>query len=163
MTERHHLTINGQAIDIDADGSEPLLAVLRGQLDLKLARFGCGAEQCGSCTVLIEGAPAYSCTRRIDSLGGRPVTTLEGLKASGALNPLLDAFIAEQAGQCGYCLSGIIVSAYALLAANPAPSRAEITAALERHLCRCGSHLRIIRAIERAARGAAAAGAEARP
>ena len=158
MTERHHIQINGQTIDIEADGAEPLLAVLRDRLGLKLARFGCGAEQCGSCTVLIGGEPAYACTRRIDSLGGREVTTLEGLKASGALRPLLDAFIAEQAGQCGYCISGIIMSAYALLAANPAPSRPQITAALDRHLCRCGSHLRVIRAIERAARDAAAAG-----
>jgi nicotinate dehydrogenase subunit A len=156
MRERHRLEINGKPVDVDADGGEPLLAVLRNRLGLCGARFGCGAEECGACTVLIDGAPAFSCTRSIGTLSGRSVTTIEGLMAIGALRPLLDAFIAEQAGQCGYCLSGIVMSAYALLARSPSPSRAEITATLDRHLCRCGSHLRIIRAIERAVQEAKA-------
>jgi nicotinate dehydrogenase subunit A len=153
MTQRYPLRINGEAVEIEADGSEPLLAVLRNRLHLRAARFGCGVEECGACTVLIDGEPAFSCTRSIDTLAGRAVTTIESLKASGALQPLLDAFIAEQAGQCGYCLSGIVVSAYALLQRNSSPSRAEIAEALDQHLCRCGSHRRILRAVERAARG----------
>jgi aerobic-type carbon monoxide dehydrogenase small subunit (CoxS/CutS family) len=153
MRTTQHLQINGEAVEVEADGSALLLDVLRNRLGLKAARFGCGEEACGSCMVLIDGEPAFSCTRAIDSLAGRAVTTLEGLKANGALEPLLQAFIAEQAGQCGYCLSGIVMSAYALLARNPSPGRAEIVAALEPHLCRCGSHQRIIRAVERAAGG----------
>jgi nicotinate dehydrogenase subunit A len=156
MTERHRLSINGRTVELEADGATPLLDVLRNRLGLRAARFGCGAEACGACMVLIDGEPSYVCTRAIDSLMGRRVTTVEGLKASEALEPLLRAFIAEQAGQCGYCLSGIVVSAYALLIRNPAPSRAEIAAALDPHLCRCGAHPRIIRAVERAARDAAA-------
>jgi nicotinate dehydrogenase subunit A len=153
MKTTQHLQINGRAVEVEADGSALLLDVLRNRLGLRATRFGCGEEACGSCMVLIDGEPAFSCTRAIDSLAGRAVTTIEGLKASGALEPLLQAFIAEQAGQCGYCLSGIVMSAYALLARNPSPDRAEIVAALEPHLCRCGSHQRIIRAVERAAGG----------
>ena len=151
MKTRHRLQVNGEAVSVEADDAEPLLGVLRNHLGLRAARFGCGEEACGACTVLIDGEPAFSCTRTLDSLEGRAITTIKGLKASGALEPLLAAFIAEQAGQCGYCLSGIVMSAYALLERNPAPSRAEIVANLEPHLCRCGSHLRIIRAVERAA------------
>jgi nicotinate dehydrogenase subunit A len=160
MQERHRLRINGETIDIEAEAATPLLDVLRNRLGLTAARFGCGAEQCGACTVLIDGEPAFSCTTGLDTLAGRAVTTAEGLKASGALEPLLSAFVAEQAGQCGYCLSGIVMSAYALIARNPAPSRAQIVTALDPHLCRCGAHLRIIRAVERAARERAG---EARP
>ena len=153
MKTTQHLQINGRAVEVEADGSALLLDVLRNRLGLRATRFGCGEEACGSCMVLIDGEPAFSCTKAIDSLAGRAVTTLEGLKANGELEPLLQAFIAEQAGQCGYCLSGIVMSAYALLARNPSPDRAEIVAALEPHLCRCGSHQRIIRAVERAAGG----------
>ena len=148
------LQINGGTVEVEADGAASLLDVLRNTLGLKAARFGCGEEACGACMVLIDGEPAFSCTRAIDGLAGRSITTVEGLKASGALEPLLQAFIAEQAGQCGYCLSGIVMSAYSLLARNSSPNRAEIVAALEPHLCRCGSHLRIVRAVERAAAGA---------
>src|SRR5688572_4894996 len=111
MKTTQHLQINGRAVEVEADGSALLLDVLRNRLGLRATRFGCGEEACGSCMVLIDGEPAFSCTRAIDSLAGRAVTTIEGLKACGALEPLLQAFIAEQAGQCGYCLSGIVMSA----------------------------------------------------
>src|SRR6185436_15469016 len=115
------------------------------------AKFGCGTEQCGTCMVLIDGKPEYSCAREVATVAGRSVTTVEGLAAGGALHPLQQAFLDEQAGQCGYCLPGILVSASALLANNPAPSRDEIVAALDPHLCRCGIHTRVIRAVQRVA------------
>jgi nicotinate dehydrogenase subunit A len=124
--------------------------VLRDELGLRGTRFGCGTEQCGACMVLIDGEPAYSCTRAIESVTGKSVTTVEGLSANGALHPLQQAFLDEQAGQCGYCLSGILMSAAALLKRNPQPSRSEIAAALDRHLCRCGMHNRVLRAVARA-------------
>jgi nicotinate dehydrogenase subunit A len=141
------LIINGKPVHIDSDGATPLLSVLRDELGMRGSRFGCGTEQCGTCMVLIDGEPAYSCSREIGSLAGRAVTTVEGL--GDRLEPLRHAFLDEQAGQCGYCLSGILVSAAALIARKPNPSRAEIAAALDRHLCRCGAHNRIIRAVAR--------------
>jgi nicotinate dehydrogenase subunit A len=143
--------VNGQPRTIEADEDTPLLAVLRNILGLRSARFGCGHEQCGACMVLIDGKPVYSCTQPVSTIAGMSITTVEGLGSSENPHPLQEAFIAEQAGQCGYCLSGIMMSAKALLDNNPAPSRAEIVAALDPHLCRCGSHLRIIRAVKRAA------------
>ena len=145
----HQLIVNGEAVRVVADGGEPLLSVLREQLGLRGSRFGCGSEQCGACMVLIDGEPAYSCARAIESLAGRSVTTVEGL--GGRLEPLRQAFLDEQAGQCGYCLSGILIAAAALLARNPRPCRGEIAAALDRHLCRCGVHNRVIRAVQKAA------------
>jgi nicotinate dehydrogenase subunit A len=139
--------VNGQAAEVAAGPTVPLLDVLRNELDLKGSRYGCGLEQCGSCMVLLDGEPIYACSRELGSVAGRQITTIEGLAA----HPLIAAFLDEQAGQCGYCLSGIVVSAAALLDRNPAPSRAEIVAALDRHLCRCGAHTRILRAVERAA------------
>jgi nicotinate dehydrogenase subunit A len=150
-------TVNGRAVHVDADAGKPLLSVLRDDLGLRGTRFGCGTEQCGACMVLIDGDPACACTRGVDTMAGRAVTTIEGLARNGALHPLHQAFLDEQAGQCGYCLSGILISAAALLARNPAPTRADIVAALDRHLCRCGVHNRIIRAVQKA--GAAMAGA----
>jgi nicotinate dehydrogenase subunit A len=144
------LTVNGRSVHVAGEGSRPLLAVLREDLGLRGSRFGCGTEQCGACMVLIDGEPALSCARDIESVAGRSVTTVEGLSADGALSPLQQAFLDEQAGQCGYCLSGILMSAAALLARNPRPSRREIAAALDRHLCRCGAHNRIMRAVARA-------------
>ena len=144
------LIVNGKAVRIESDGTTPLLSVLRDELALRGTRFGCGTEQCGTCMVLIDGEPAFSCAREIGSLAGKTVTTVEGLARNGAPHPLQQAFIEEQAGQCGYCLSGILISAAALLARNPRPSRAEIAAALDRHLCRCGAHNRIMRAVARA-------------
>ena len=145
------LTVNGRAVSVDADSATPLLDVLRNRLDLKGSRYGCGLEQCGSCMVLIDGDAAYSCAREIGSVAGRQVTTIEGLGTQEAPHPLQRAFLQEQAGQCGYCLSGIIISAKALLDRNPAPSRADIVAALDKHLCRCGTHTRIIAAVQQAA------------
>jgi len=150
------LTVNGATVSIDADDAAPLMDVLRNHLRLTSVRFGCGAEQCGACMVLIDGEPAYACSREIWSVVGKSITTVEGLGASDRPHPLQRALLAEQAGQCGYCLSGIVISAAALLARNPAPSRADIIAALDRHLCRCGTHVRILRAIERTAADAAA-------
>ena len=125
--------------------------MLRDELALHGSKFGCGTEQCGACMVLIDGAPEYSCAREIGTLAGRAITTVEGLAHNGTPHPLQQAFLDEQAGQCGYCLSGILVSAKALLDRNPSPSRADIVQALDKHLCRCGAHQRILRAVERAA------------
>jgi len=145
------LSINGQVVSVDAVESATLIDVLRNRLELRAARYGCGTEQCGACTVLVDGEPAYACTRLVSTLEGRRIVSPEGLACDGSLEPLRQAFIAEQAGQCGFCLSGILMSARALIGRNPAPTRAEIAAALDRHLCRCGAHNRIIRAVARAA------------
>jgi nicotinate dehydrogenase subunit A len=144
------LIVNGTPVRVESDRTTPLLSVLRDKLGLRGSRFGCGTEQCGSCMVLIDGEPAFSCAREIGSLAGKTVTTVEGLAPDGAPHPLQQAFVDEQAGQCGYCLSGILISAAALLARNPHPTRSEIAAALDRHLCRCGAHNRIMRAVARA-------------
>jgi nicotinate dehydrogenase subunit A len=144
------LTVNGMSVSVAAAADTPLLDVLRNHLDLKGSRYGCGLEQCGSCMVVIDGQAEYSCAREIGSVAGRHVETVESLAA----HPLHAAFLEEQAGQCGYCLSGILISAKALLDTNKNPSRGEIVAALDRHLCRCGAHPRIIRAVEKAAAAA---------
>jgi nicotinate dehydrogenase subunit A len=151
MSETLELHINGRSARVVADPDTPLLYVLRNDLDLKSAHFGCGLEQCGACVVLVDGEPVFACNRAVYTVVGREVTTVEGLSAGQTPHPLQEAFIAEQAGQCGYCLSGIIMSAAALLGKNPSPERHEIVAALEPHLCRCGAHNRIIRAVQRAA------------
>ena len=143
--------VNGRQVSVRIDGTMPLLAVLRNTLGLSGTRFGCGLEQCGACMVLVDGEPAYACTREVSTVAGKRVTTVEGLAGGDRLHPLQQAFLAEQAGQCGYCLSGILMSAAALLAHDPRPDRAAIVAALDRHLCRCGAHNRIVRAVERAA------------
>jgi len=145
------LTVNNRPVTVSADAATPLLDVLRNELDLKGSRYGCGLEQCGTCMVLIDGEPSYSCAREIGSVSGRSVTTIEGLGTPDAPHVLQRAFLEEQAGQCGYCLSGIIVSAAALLARNPSPTRADIVGALDKHLCRCGTHTRIIAAVRKAA------------
>lgn len=144
-------TVNGAHVTVAAADTTPLLDVLRNTLDLKGSRYGCGLEQCGSCMVLLDGAPVYACTRAVGSVAGGSVTTIEGLGTPAHPHPLQQAFLEEQAGQCGYCLSGIVISAAALLARNPQPSRADIVAALDGHLCRCGAHPRIIRAVQKAA------------
>jgi aerobic-type carbon monoxide dehydrogenase small subunit (CoxS/CutS family) len=142
------LDVNGVAREVADDAATPLLDVLRNTLGLTGARYGCGQEQCGACMVLVDGEPVFACSREVGSVAGRAITTIEGLQD----HKLIAAFIAEQAGQCGYCLSGIVVSAAALLARVAKPSRAEIVAALEQHLCRCGAQPRILRAVERAVR-----------
>jgi nicotinate dehydrogenase subunit A len=145
------LSVNGQAVSVTAAPDTPLLDVLRNHLDLKATRYGCGLEQCGTCMVLIDGQAEYSCAREVGSVAGRSITTLEGMGTPEHLHPLQRAFLEEQAGQCGFCLSGILVSAKALLDRNPSPTRADIVAALDKHLCRCGAHPRILRAVEKAA------------
>jgi nicotinate dehydrogenase subunit A len=146
------LTVNGQARDVAADPETPLLYVLRNDLGLVGAKYGCGAEQCGACAVLADGAKAFSCTLTLQQAAGKAITTLEGLGTADAPHPLQTAFAAEQAVQCGYCTSGIIVAAKALLDANPDPDLPAIRLALQDHLCRCGTHSRVFRAIRRAAR-----------
>ena len=143
--------VNGRAVEIDADADAPLLEVLRNGLGLRGSRFGCGLEQCGACMVLLDGEPVYACTLAAGAAAGRNVVTVEGLGTPAKPHPLQAAFLEEQAGQCGYCLSGILIAAKALLDRNPDPSRTEIAAALDRNLCRCGAHNRIMRAVARAA------------
>ena len=140
------LHVNGRAALVAADPTTPLLDVLRNTLDLKGSRYGCGLEQCGSCMVLVDGEPVHACSREVGTVAGRRIETVESL----ADHPLRQAFLDEQAGQCGYCLSGILVTAKALLDRTPRPTREQIVAALDKHLCRCGTQSRIIRAVERA-------------
>ena len=143
-------TVNGERRQVGAPETTSLLEVLRNHLGLMGTRYGCGLEQCGTCTVLVDGEPAYACTREIGTLAGRAVTTIEGLGTPARLHPLQQAFLDEQAGQCGYCLTGVIMGAAALLARNPSPTEAEIRSELDIHLCRCGAYDRILRAIRRA-------------
>jgi nicotinate dehydrogenase subunit A len=140
-------TLNGAAVALDVPDDATLLQALRGPGGLSGPRFGCGNELCGSCMVLVEGVPRASCTLGAGAVAGQRVVTVEGLGTPEAPHPLQAAFLAEQAGQCGYCLSGILVSAAALLERDTSPDEDAIRAALEPHLCRCGSHNRIIRAI----------------
>ncbi len=145
------LLINGTRHTVTQAEDTPLLHVLRNVLDLKASRFGCGLEQCGACMVLLDGAPTYACTLPLWQCADKAIETAESLVAGPRPHALVEAFLTEQAGQCGYCLSGILMSAKALLDRTPAPSRADIIAALEPHLCRCGAHPRMVRAVERAA------------
>jgi nicotinate dehydrogenase subunit A len=145
------LIVNGSEVSIDADPDTPLLDILRSHLGLIGAKFGCGLEQCGCCMVLIDGRPEKSCGKAVSTAAGKQVVTIEGLGTRDKPHPLQQAFLDEQAGQCGYCLPGIIITAKALLDLNPAPSREEIALALDDNICRCGSHARILRAVERAA------------
>src|SRR5579885_1370317 len=145
-------SVNRKRVEISPGRQDtPLLYVLREDLGLVGTRFGCGLEQCGCCMVLIDGQPEKSCAKPVWSVAGKSITTVEGLGAPDKPHPLQQAFLDEQAGQCGYCLSGILISAKALLDRNPAPTRREIALALDDNICRCGSHPRILRAVERAA------------
>ncbi|MDR7037239.1 MULTISPECIES: (2Fe-2S)-binding protein [Methylobacterium] len=146
------LSVNGRAVTVSPDDPDtPLLYVLRNELELRGPRFGCGLGQCGACTVHVDGQAVRSCTTPLSALQpGQKVVTLEGLATSGTPHPLQAAFVEEQAAQCGYCINGMIMQSAALLAQNPKPSRAEILQALAGNLCRCGTHLRIVRAVERA-------------
>ena len=152
------LDVNGRTHGIDADPSTPLLYVLRDHLALNGAKFGCGLGQCGACTVLVDGQATFSCITPISVLPGRKVRTIESLGSSTEPGPLQRAFIAEQAAQCGYCIAGMIMRAQALLERNPSPSDAEIRRHMAPSLCRCGTHLRIVRAVRRAADEMRAAG-----
>jgi nicotinate dehydrogenase subunit A len=145
------LDVNGKAYEIDADPATPLLYVLRDHLQLNGAKFGCGLGQCGACTVIVDGRAVFSCVTPISALQGRKVRTIEGLGTEANPGPVQRAFIDEQAAQCGYCIPGMMMRAQALLEANPAPSRAEIRRHMNANLCRCGTHMRILKAVERAA------------
>lgn len=149
------IQVNGAHHAIDADAETPLLYVLRNDLKLKGARFGCGVAQCGACMVIVDGKAVPSCDIPVSAVAGKAITTIEGIRNGDRLHPLQQAFIDGQAAQCGYCISGIIMTAKALLDANPRASDAEIKEALGRNLCRCGTHQRILRAIRRAADGMA--------
>jgi nicotinate dehydrogenase subunit A len=153
MTPSTALRVNGTVVDVTADPDTPLLYVLRNDLRLKGTRFGCGTGDCGTCTVHIDGRAEPSCILPLSAVDGRSITTVEGLADGGRLDPLQRAILAEQAGQCGYCLSGVLMSARALLDANLRPTRDEIRAALDANLCRCGVMDRMVRAVERASRG----------
>lgn len=144
------LVVNGTRHRVAGDGETPLLYVLRDQLGANAPLFGCGLGQCGACTVLLGDRAVRSCTLPVSKAEGEPITTLEGLSGPAGLHPVQTAFIEEQAAQCGYCTSGMIMSLAALLRANPTPSESEIRSALDHNLCRCGSHLRILRAARRA-------------
>jgi nicotinate dehydrogenase subunit A len=145
------ISVNGVLQTVDAPVETPLLYVLRNDLALSGPRFGCGLSQCGACTVLINGRPVRSCTYPLSNVGDQPVLTLEGLGTPEAPHPLQRAFLDQQAGECAYCINGMIMVSAALLNQNPSPSEAEIKQALNGNLCRCGSHPRIVRAVLRAA------------
>ena len=145
------LKVNGQNHRIDADADMPLLYALRNDLKLHGPRFGCGKGQCGACSVMVDGQVVRSCVTPVSSVGRRNVTTLEGLGSSAKPSVVQQAFIDEQAAQCGYCINGMVMSATALLQRKRQPSEAEIREALAGHLCRCGTHTRIIKAVQRAA------------
>ena len=154
MSQSFTLKVNGQTHTVSAEPNTPLLYILRNDLKLKGTRFGCGEGQCGACTVLIDGKAVQSCDTPLWSAPGHDITTIEGLGTAEAPGRLQQAFIDEQAVQCGYCINGIIMSAEALLIANPQPNDEQIIEALDRNLCRCGTHVRVLRAIKRAARSA---------
>ena len=145
------LQVNGSERALEAEENTPLLYVLRNDCDLRGTRFGCGVGQCGACHVLLDGVSVPACDTPVWATEGKAVVTVEGLGGGTGLHPLQQAFIDEQAGQCGYCLSGILVSAAALLAQQPQPTEAEVRQALDKHLCRCGAHNRIVRGVLRAA------------
>ncbi|HXC90716.1 MAG TPA: (2Fe-2S)-binding protein [Stellaceae bacterium] len=145
------LNVNGRRVSVAADGDTPLLDVLRNHLGLMGTKFGCGLEQCGCCMVLVDGQPEKSCGKALSTLAGRDIVTIEGLGTRERPHPLQQAFLDEQAGQCGYCLAGILISAKALLDRNLSPTRREVAAALDDNICRCGSHHRILRAVMLAA------------
>ncbi len=152
MTEQtFRLTVDGEAREVVSDPDAPLLHVLRNQLGKPGTRFGCGVGLCGACFVLLDGNPAPSCDTPMWSADGKDVVTVEGLGSGGALHPVQQAFLDEQAAQCGFCVSGILVSAAALLRDGPAPTEAAVVAALDRNLCRCGAQRRMVAAVLRAA------------
>ena len=151
IAENFTLCVNGREHRVSADANTPLVYILRNDLKLKGTRFGCGQGNCGACTVLIDGNAVQSCDTPLWSAPGHEITTIEGLGSAAVPGRLQQAFIDEQAMQCGYCINGIIMSAAALLARKPAPTDVEIAQALERNLCRCGTHVRVLRAIKRAA------------
>ena len=157
MPKTVHLKVNGQSHDVSVEPGTRLLYVLRDNLGLHGPKFGCGLSQCGACTIHLDGQATRSCVLPVEAADGHAVTTLEGLGTIEHPDPLQQAFIDEQAAQCGYCINGMIMTAKALLKTNPHPTRDNIKQALDGNLCRCGTHMRIVRAIERAAKAGATA------
>jgi aerobic-type carbon monoxide dehydrogenase small subunit (CoxS/CutS family) len=151
MRETISFTVNGERTTVTSDPARPLLDVLREDLGLTGAKFGCGDRQCGACTVLVNGRPTFSCSTRVASVKDRSIETIEGLSDGEKLHPVQEAFLAEGALQCGYCTTGMIMNAVALLREKPQPTADEIRTAMDRNICRCGTHLRILRAVETAA------------
>lgn len=143
------LRVNGKPHEVESDPSTPLIYVLRNQLDLTGAKLGCGLEQCGACAVLVDGEPVLSCVRAVSEFAGSEIVTVEGLAAGGEPSTVQRAFIEEGAAQCGYCTPGIVVAVTALLDQSPRPTKTDIAEALHGHLCRCGSHANVLRAIDR--------------
>ena len=152
MPQDYSLKVNGTARRVNVEPDTPLLYVLRNDMELSGPRFGCGLSQCGACTVLVNGKPTRSCVTPVVSIQSGEITTLEGLGNKDKLHPLQKAFIEEQAAQCGYCTNGMIVTAKALLDRNPKPTEAQIKKALAANFCRCGTHNRIVRAVQKAAK-----------
>ena len=152
MAQVTKLNVNGSARTIDADAGISLLSVLRDQLDLTGSKYGCGEGQCGACTVLIDGSPRRSCITPVGAVGQKRITTIEGLAQGDRLHPLQEAFLEEAAMQCAYCTSGMIMTAVSLLRTNPNPSAADISHSMEGNICRCGTHPRIVAAIQKAAK-----------
>jgi nicotinate dehydrogenase subunit A len=154
MPQDFQLNVNGALRHVSVEPDTPLLYILRNDLELNGPRFGCGLAQCGACTVLVDGNAARSCSVPVASIGAKTVTTLEGLGTKDRLHPLQKAFLEEQAAQCGYCTNGMIMTAKALLDKTPRPTEAQIRNALAANLCRCGTHNRIVRAVQRASKEA---------
>jgi aerobic-type carbon monoxide dehydrogenase small subunit (CoxS/CutS family) len=151
MQERIEFIVNGKTQAVTSDPARPLLDVLREDLELTGCKFGCGERQCGACTVLLDGRPVFSCVTRVGSAKNRKIETIEGLGDGDQLHPVQEAFLAEGALQCGYCTPGMIMTAVALLREKPRATEDEIRSAMDRNICRCGTYLRIVRAVERAA------------
>jgi len=156
------LRVNGEVRSVDADPSRSLLGVLRDELDLTGTKYGCGEGQCGACTVLVDGEPRRSCVTALGSVKGSEIRTIEGLAGKDVLHPLQESFLAEGAMQCGYCTAGMLMSAAGLLRSNPDPSERQILTHMNGNVCRCGTYVRIVRAIQRAASVAKKAGGAAR-
>src|SRR5262245_36146133 len=152
MVDQLALRVNGRSVSVSTNRDTPLLYVLRNDLGLNGPKFGCGLSQCGACAVLKDGVELRSCVTAVESVVGHEIITSEGFEASDKLRPLQAAFVTEQVAQCGYCTSGMVIAAAALLRKNPKPSLAEIKAGMNGHLCRCATHLRVVRAIQRAVR-----------
>ena len=146
------INVNGKSHSVEAAGDTPLLYVLRNDLELNGAKYGCGFAQCGACTVIVDGKSVRSCVTALSAVAGKAITTIEGLGGGNTPHPLQTAFIDEQAAQCGYCANGMIMTAKTLLDKNPRPTEAQIKKAMAANLCRCGTHNRIVRAIQRAAK-----------
>ncbi len=153
MPQSYQLRVNGEVRDVTVEGETPLLYVLRNDLELSGAKFGCGLSQCGACTVIAGGTAVRSCSTPVRSVEGRDITTLEGIGSETKPHALQVAFIEEQAMQCGYCINGMIMTAKALLDRTPHPTEVQVREALAGNLCRCGSHNRIVRAVLRASKG----------